>query len=223
MLTNKDKQNLIDLLDDLKPIKQEIIKDVFLLQGFALGDSEHSLLQDLQAVIAVAPLRQMMTKMGFAMSAAMTNCGALGWVSDAKGYRYDGKNPQTYQPWPSMPASFLQLATSAAAACGFEDFVPDACLINQYKAGASMGLHQDKNELDFTQPIVSVSLGMPASFQFGGLKRSDKTLKILVNHGDIVVWGGEARLKFHGIMPLKANNHAVLGHYRFNLTFRRAG
>ena len=214
---------MIDLLDDLKPIKQEIIKDVFLLQGFALGASEHLLLTDLEAVIAAAPLRNMMTKMGFAMSAAMTNCGDLGWVSDAKGYRYDGKNPQTNQPWPSIPASLLQLATSAAAACGFEDFVPDACLINQYKAGASMGLHQDKNELDFTQPIVSVSLGMPATFQFGGLKRSDKTLKIPVNHGDIVVWGGEARLKFHGIMPLKANNHAVLGHYRFNLTFRRAG
>ena len=213
----------MDLFNDLKPIKQEILKDVFLLQSFALGDGEHLLLQDLQAVMAAAPVRNMMTKMGFAMSAAMTNCGDLGWLSDRKGYRYDGLNPQTNQPWPDMPPSFLQLAAGAAAACGYVNFVPDACLINQYIVGASMSLHQDKNEQDFTQPIVSVSLGIPAVFQFGGLKRSDKTLKIPVNHGDVVVWGGEARLKFHGIMPLKANIHAVLGEYRYNLTFRRAG
>ena len=214
---------LMDLFDALKPSKQEIIKDVFLLRGFALGDNEHLLLSDLQTVTTAAPLRRMMTKMGFAMSAGMTNCGGLGWISDRKGYRYDGQNPQINKPWPNMPSSFLRLATSAAAECGYIDFVPDACLINQYKVGASMGLHQDKNEQDFTQPIVSVSLGMPATFQFGGLKRSDKTLKIPLMHGDVVVWGGEARLKFHGIMPLKANLHQVLCAYRYNLTFRKAG
>ncbi|MBC7756758.1 MAG: DNA oxidative demethylase AlkB [Bdellovibrio sp.] len=213
----------MDLFDDLKPIKQEIINDVYLLQGFALGASERLLLIALQAVIINAPLCNMMTKMGFAMSAAMTNCGDLGWISDRKGYRYDGHNPLTNQPWPDMPASFLQLATSAAAECGYVNFVPDACLINQYIVGASMGLHQDKNEQDFSQPIVSVSLGIPATFQFGGLKRSDKTLKIPVNHGDVVVWGGEARLKFHAVMPLKANHHKALGDYRYNLTFRKAG
>ena len=213
----------MDLFNDLKPIKQEILKDVFLLQGYAVSASEHLLLTAMEAVIKSAPLCNMMTKMGFSMSAAMTNCGDLGWISDSKGYRYDGQNPQTHQPWPDMPHRFLQLATSAAAECGYVDFVPDACLINQYKVGASMGLHQDKDERDFTQPIVSVSLGNPAIFQFGGLKRTDKTLKIPVNHGDVVVWGGEARLKFHGIMALKANHHQVLGEYRYNLTFRRAG
>ncbi len=219
----------MDLFDALKPNKQEISKDVYLLHGFALGDSEHLLFDDLLAVIAAAPLRNMMTKMGFAMSAAMTNCGALGWVSDKSGYGYDTHDPETGELWPVMPNSFLQLASNAATECGFADFVPDACLINQYKLGASMGLHQDKNEQDFTQPIVSVSLGVPATFLFGGLKRSDKTLKIPLKHGDVVVWGGEARMKFHGIMPLRANIHAarsgseMLGAYRYNLTFRKAG
>ena len=219
----------MDLFDSFKPSKVEIIKDVYLLWGFALHDSEHLLLADLQAVINQAPLRNMMTPMGFAMSAAMTNCGELGWVADKAGYRYDTLDPNTGKPWPHMPASFLQLAQTAAAECGYADFTPDACLINQYKIGASMGLHQDKNERDFTQPIVSVSLGIPAVFQFGGLKRSDKPLKISLNHGDVVVWGGDARLKFHGIMPLKSNSHAapnndeLLGAYRYNLTFRKAG
>ena len=213
----------MDLFDSFKPSKVEIIKDVYLLWGFALHDSEHLLLADLQAVINQAPLRNMMTPMGFAMSAAMTNCGELGWVADKAGYRYDTLDPNTGKPWPHMPASFLQLAQTAAAECGYADFTPDACLINQYKISASMGLHQDKNEQDFSQPIVSISLGIPATFLFGGLKRSDKTEKIPLNHGDVVVWGGDARLKFHGIMPLKPNSHAALGAYRYNLTFRKAG
>ena len=213
----------MDLFSTVKPSKAEMTKDVYLLGEFALRDSEHLLLADLQAVINQAPLRNMMTPMGFAMSAAMTNCGELGWVADQQGYRYDTLDPNTGKPWPHMPASFLQLAQTAAAECGYADFTPDACLINQYKIGASMGLHQDKNELDFSQPIVSVSLGIPAIFQFGGLKRSDKPDKIPLNHGDVVVWGGEARLKFHGIMPLNPSNHAVLGTYRYNLTFRKAG
>jgi DNA oxidative demethylase len=210
----------MDLLTEIQAAKFEFAENAFLLKGFA---NDVQILADLQAIIAASPLRHMMTPMGFAMSAAMTNCGQLGWISDKNGYRYDTLNPSTGAPWPPMPASFLQLATGAAAECGFVDFMPDACLINQYKVGASMGLHQDKNELDFTQPIVSVSLGIPAVFQFGGLKRSDKTLKIPLNHGDVVVWGGEARLKFHGIMPLQPSSHAVLGAYRYNLTFRKAG
>jgi DNA oxidative demethylase len=218
----------MDLFDAFKPVKEEITKDVFLLHGFALGASEHLLLADLQAIVMQAPLRNMMTKMGFAMSAAMTNCGALGWTSDRKGYRYTAQDPLTNKPWPAMPASFLQLATSAADTCGFENFTPDACLINQYKIGASMGLHQDKNELDFTQPIVSVSLGIPAVFAFGGKNRADKTIKIPLQHGDIVVWGNAARLNHHAIMPLKASIHAafrtseIQGAYRYNLTFRKA-
>jgi DNA oxidative demethylase len=210
----------MDLLTEIQAAKFEFAEKAFLLKGFA---SDVQILADLQAIISAAPLRHMMTPMGFAMSAAMTNCGQLGWVADKKGYRYDTLNPNTGAPWPPMPASFLRLATNAAAECGFADFVPDACLINQYKVGASMGLHQDKNELDFTQPIVSVSLGIPATFLFGGLKRNDKTLKIPLTHGDVVVWGGEARLKFHGILPLKASNHETFGAYRYNLTFRKAG
>ena len=220
----------MDLFTEIQAAKFEFAKNAFLLKRFA---NDVQILADLQAIISAAPLRHMMTPMGLAMSAAMTNCGQLGWVSDKKGYRYDALDPDTGLAWPQMSASFLALAQSAAAACGFANFVPDACLINQYKVGASMGLHQDKNELDFSQPIVSVSLGIPATFLFSGLKRSDKTDKIPLNHGDVVVWGGEARLKFHGIMPLKAtniqtNDHAVpnnkiLAAYRYNLTFRKAG
>ena len=219
----------MDLFNTFNPSKEEMTKDVYLLRGFALQDSEHLLLADLQAAINQAPLRNMMTPMGFAMSAAMSNCGELGWVADKAGYRYDTLDPNTGKPWPRMPASFLLLAQTAAAECGYADFVPDACLINQYKIGASMGLHQDKNEQDFSQPIVSASLGIPAIFLFGGLKRSDKTNKIPLNHGDVIVWGADARLKFHGIMPLKPNSHAVpnnneiLSTYRYNLTFRKAG
>lgn len=210
----------MDLLTEIQATKYAFAKSVFLLTGFT---NDVQILADLQLIIAAAPLRHMMTPMGFAMSAAMTNCGNLGWVADRKGYRYDQLNPETGQQWPKMPTSFLALSQTAAAECGYADFSPDACLINQYKIGASMGLHQDKNERDYSQPIVSVSLGIPATFLFGGLKRSDKTDKISLNHGDIVVWGGNARLKFHGIMPLKPNSHGALGAYRYNLTFRKAG
>lgn len=217
----------MDLFEHFTPDCQEIVKDTFLLTGFALKN-EAEILLDLAAIITHSPLRYMMTPMGFAMSAAMTNCGDLGWVADKKGYRYDALDPNTGKPWQPIPDSFLTLASQAAKYVGFTNFMPDACLINQYKIGASMGLHQDKDEQDFSQPIVSVSLGMPAVFQFGGLKRSDKPIKIPLKHGDIIVWGGESRLKFHGIMPLKAttiqtNSPAVLGAYRFNLTFRKAG
>jgi DNA oxidative demethylase len=188
-------------------------------------------LQDIARVIAQAPLRHMMTPMGFSMSAAMTNCGALGWVSDRKGYRYDAIDPNTNQPWPAMPDSFMALAKHAALLAGFKGFEPDACLINQYKVGASMGLHQDKNEVDFSQPIVSVSLGLSALFLFGGLQRNAKPLKVPLAHGDVLVWGGKSRLNFHGILPVKASQHsthnAKLGdcfhQHRINLTFRKAG
>lgn len=212
----------MDLFDSLQPNKLEIVTDAYLLKNYALAN-ETLLLMDLVQIVSQAPLRHMMTKMGFVMSAAMTNCGKHGWVSDHQGYRYTVKDPITSKSWPIMPASFQQLATEAAAEAGFDDFHPDACLINQYQVGASMGLHQDKNELDFNQPIVSVSLGMPAIFQFGALTRAGKTLKIPLVHGDVVVWGGQSRLNFHGIAPLKMGTHPVLGAYRYNLTFRKAG
>lgn len=212
----------MDLFKDSMPAKQEILPDVWLLKAFTAAN-EVAILQDLAHVIAHAPLRYMTTKMRFPMSAAMTNCGKFGWISDHKGYRYDARDPLSNQLWPAMPSSFFKLANQAASATGFRDFLPDACLINHYKVGASMGLHQDKNERDFNQPIVSVSLGIPAVFQFGGLLRSDKPLKIPLTHGDVIVWGGKARLNFHGVMPLKADTHPILGAYRYNLTFRRAG
>jgi len=210
-----------DLLDEATK-KLQLSDGLFLLKSFAM-ENEINLLNDLQSILKVAPPRRMVTKMGFRMSAAITNCGALGWVSDRSGYRYDAMNPETNTPWPVIPQSFLAIAKQAAEVAGFGYFIPDACLINHYQVGASMGIHQDKNEHDFSQPIVSVSLGIAATFLFGGLKRSDKTIKIPLMHGDVVVWGGADRLKFHGILPLKPAHHPTLGACRINLTFRQAG
>lgn len=192
-----------------------------LLRGFAL-EQEAVLFDALFAVAAKSPFRHMVTPGGFRMSVAMTNCGALGWVTDRKGYRYHPIDPETQAPWPPLPLSFLNLARSAAAAAGFPNFLPDACLINRYEPGARLTLHQDKNEHDYNQPIVSVSLGLPAVFLFGGEERSDKTIRVPVVHGDVLVWGGPARLRYHGVMPLKDGNHPLAGGYRFNLTFRKA-
>ena len=212
----------MDLFLSQQPSIQEIAKDAYLLQGFALSN-QAQILADLSQIISVAPFRQMVTPGGFTMSVAMTNCGALGWITDRKGYRYISHDPLANKPWPAMPASFKQLAQQAALEAGFNNFTPDACLINQYKISARMTLHQDKNELDFSQPIISVSLGLPATFQFGGFERSDKVTKLLLEHGDVVVWGGESRLRYHGVLPLKAGRHSALGECRVNLTFRRAG
>lgn len=212
---------MMDLFENFLPQKEEIVKNAYLLKGYAL-QNESALLADLVQIIQAAPLRHMVTPGGFTMSVAMTNCGDLGWVTDRKGYRYAALNPTNNQAWPSMPDSFKQLATQAASAAGFDYFEPDACLINQYKIGARMSLHQDKDEQDFSQPIVSVSFGLPATFQFGGFERADKPIKLLLEHGDVVVWGGESRLRFHGILPLKAGTHQELRDVRINLTFRKA-
>lgn len=210
----------MDLFDT--PDKQAILKDVVLLRRF-VAPVENEVLPALAVVMQLAPLRHMITPGGFAMSVATTSCGDLGWVSDKKGYRYAASDPLTGNPWPEMPASFRQLAKQAASMAGFENFEPDACLINRYQVGARMGLHQDKDERDFNQPIVSVSLGMPAVFQMGGFARGDKAMKLVLYHGDVLVWGGESRLRFHGVLPLKAGNHPALGECRINLTFRKAG
>ena len=156
------------------------------------------------------------------MSVAMTNCGAVGWVTDRTGYRYDRKDPETGKPWPDMPDSFLRLATEAAADAGYPDFVPDACLINLYEKGAQLSLHQDRDERDFAHPIVSVSLGLPAVFQFGGLRRADPVARYALRHGDVAIWGGASRLHHHEIAALKDGLHPKLGRVRINLTFRRA-
>ena len=192
-----------------------------LLRGFALSLGDR-ILAELERIIAAAPLRHMVTPGGFTMSVAMTNCGSVGWVTDRSGYRYDAIDPASGKRWPPMPALFRELATTAAAQAGFEGFVPDACLINRYEPGTKLSLHQDKDEKDFDAPVVSVSLGLPARFLFGGLKRSDPCSKIPLAHGDVVVWGGPARLAFHGVMPLEEGLHAALGRQRINLTFRKA-
>ena len=192
-----------------------------LLRGFA-RPVESDLLAALREIVAQAPFRHMFTPGGHQMSVAMTNCGSVGWVTDRSGYRYDGVDPDTAKPWPAMPPAFRELALRAAAAGGFDGFAPDACLINRYEPGARMSLHQDKDENDFGAPIVSVSLGLPAIFMFGGIKRSDKPRRFRLEHGDIAVWGGPSRLFFHGVAPLADGEHAVLGRQRVNLTFRKA-
>jgi DNA oxidative demethylase len=192
-----------------------------LLRGFAWR-FEEDLIAALRDIVEQAPFRHMSTPGGHQMSVAMTNCGDAGWVTDRTGYRYDGTDPDSGDKWPAMPSAFRELAGESAAEAGFEGFSPDACLINRYEPGARMSLHQDKDEQDFGAPIVSVSLGIPAIFLFGGLKRSDKPQKFRLTHGDVVVWGGPSRLFFHGVAPLADGEHAVLGRRRINLTFRKA-
>lgn len=192
-----------------------------LLSGFARAH-EIALLAGIDAISAAAPFRHMLTPGGFRMSVAMTNCGSLGWITDRAGYRYASIDPDSGAPWPPLPDVFRALAHAAAAAAGFAGFEPDACLVNRYEPGARMTLHQDKNEADRSAPIVSVSLGLPATFLFGGAARSDKAKRIPLVHGDVVVWGGPARLHFHGVLPLAAGQHPLLGAHRINLTFRKA-
>ena len=192
-----------------------------ILRNFAISE-ETEILSGLSDVVSKAPFRHMITPGGFRMSVAMTNCGALGWVTDRTGYRYDPMDPESGLPWPPMPESFLTLARNAAAKAGFKEFVPDTCLINRYDPGARLTLHQDKNERDFDQPIVSVSLGLPARFLFGGLNRTDTAVRVKLTHGDVAVWGGSARLRYHGVLPLKTGHHPLVGGYRINLTFRQA-
>lgn len=192
-----------------------------LLRGFALPRVAQ-LLAAIDAVTQAAPLRHMAVPGGLRMSVAMSNCGQLGWVTDTRGYRYVRQDPAGSAPWPAMPPVFLQLAREAAEAAGYPGFAPDACLVNRYVPGARMALHQDKDECDFTAPIVSVSLGLPATFLFGGALRADRAARIVLLHGDVVVWGGKDRLRYHGVAPLKDGQHDVLGAQRINLTFRKA-
>ncbi len=192
-----------------------------LLGGFAAAIG-HELCDVVQKLTSDAPLRHMITPGGLPMSVAMTNCGDVGWVSDHKGYRYDAIDPTSGRRWPNMPDVFAELATGAAMAAGFTDFIPDACLINCYAPGTRLSLHQDKNERDFNQPIVSVSLGLPATFLWGGQTRNGRARRVPLVHGDVVVWGGAARMTFHGVLPLTDGAHPLTGRARYNLTFRRA-
>lgn len=191
------------------------------LPGFALAQ-DRALVAAVEVITAAAPFRHLETPGGLRMSVAMSNCGDCGWVSDRRGYRYDSLDPLSGRPWPAMPTLFRELAGDAAAAAGFAGFEPDACLINRYRPGTRLSLHQDRDEQDFSAPIVSVSLGLPAVFQIGGPKRADPVQRLPLAHGDVVVWGGPSRLRFHGVLPLKAGHHPLLGAQRINLTFRRA-
>ncbi len=192
-----------------------------LLPGLALADAP-ALLEAVSTVLLDAPLRQLHTPGGQLMQVAMSNCGALGWVSDRRGYRYQAEDPNSGRPWPPMPAVITRLAAKAAQAAGFADFLPDACLINRYLPGNRLSLHQDRDERDYSQPIVSISLGLPATFLFGGLTRADKPAHLALRHGDVLVWGGSSRLRFHGVLPLADGLHPLLGRQRINLTLRRA-
>jgi DNA oxidative demethylase len=207
---------------DTEVREELLLPGASVLRNFALSRVE-PLMIAIEEVLRLAPLRNMITPGGSTMSVEMSNCGALGWVSDRHGYRYAALDPLSSRPWPVLPEAFARLAVEAAASAGFPGFKADACLINRYCPGARMGLHQDRDEQDFEAPIVSVSLGLPAAFLFGGKVRSDRPLSVPLAHGDVVVWGRSARQNFHGVRPLKVGEHALTGSYRYNLTLRKAG
>jgi alkylated DNA repair protein (DNA oxidative demethylase) len=212
-----------DLFDsaEVVPAREEIAEGAMLLRGFA-RPIQHDLLTAIDGIVAQSPFRHMVTPGGHQMSVAMTNCGSLGWVTDQTGYRYDAIDPATGRPWPDMPPIFRELAGQAAAQAGFAGFRPEACLVNRYEPGARLSLHQDRDEKNYDAPIVSVSLGLPATFLWGGVRRADRPVRYHLAHGDVVVWGGPSRLTFHGVAPLADGEHALLGRKRVNLTFRKA-
>ncbi|EMH4162718.1 DNA oxidative demethylase AlkB [Pluralibacter gergoviae] len=213
---------MLDLFADTPPWQEPLAPGAIILRRRALADAE-SLMAGIEQVIGQSPLRQMVTPGGYTMSVAMSNCGDVGWTTDRRGYLYSPNDPQTGARWPAMPAAFLTLAQRCASEAGYAHFSPDACLINRYAPGTKLSLHQDKDEQELAAPIVSVSLGLPAIFQFGGLSRRDPLRRLLLEHGDVVVWGGASRLFYHGIQPLKEGYHPLTGGFRFNLTFRQTG
>lgn len=218
-MTRRETMFPADLFDDERSA-MPLQPGAMLLGGFAAPDAL-ALLADVRRIEAAAPFRHMVTPGGWPMSVAMTNCGSVGWVTDRTGYRYDPHDPQSGRPWPAMPDTFRCLAERAARIAGFPRFEPDSCLMNRYEPGARLALHQDRNERDFDAPIVSVSLGLPATFLWGGATRGDTPLRIRLVHGDVVVWGGPARLTFHGVDTLRGGDSPA-GEFRYNLTFRSA-
>ena len=212
--------DLFDNVAEAQPSREEIADGAVLLRGF-VKPIESQLIEAVRAIVAQSPFRRMTTPGGHLMSVAMTNCGERGWITDHTGYRYDPIDPRTEAPWPAMPPVLRDLARAAAEQGGFSGFAPDACLVNRYEPGTRLSLHQDKDELDYSAPIVSASLGLPATFLFGGMARGDKPRRFRLVHGDVVVWGGASRLAYHGVAPLADGEHALLGQKRINLTFRR--
>lgn len=214
-------RSIMQSLFDADGGKEALAPGAVVLRGFA-RKRDVALLAEIEQIAAKAPFRHMVTPGGFEMSVAMTNCGAAGWVTDRAGYRYQSHDPVSGERWPDLPVPFLALAAEATAAAGFAGFVPDACLVNRYEPGTKLSLHQDKDEADYAHPIVSVSLGLPATFQFGGRKRTDPVRRVALEHGDVVVWGGPSRLVHHGVLTLKSGEHPLTGRRRFNLTLRKA-
>ncbi|MDZ7938484.1 MAG: DNA oxidative demethylase AlkB [Rhodoferax sp.] len=216
----------MDLFDDLPlpidALRTELAPGAVLLRGLGRAD-DVQILEAIEAVIAQAPLRHLQTPGGYTMSIQTTRCGSMGWVSEPGGYRYAASNPGTRQPWPAMPPCLMDFAVRAAAEAGYPDFVPDSCMVNQYLPGTKLGLHQDRDERDLRAPVVSLSLGLPATFLFGGLERTGATQRYRLAHGDVVVWGGPARLAFHGVLPVAEGDHVLLGRRRVNVTFRKVG
>lgn len=211
------------LFDDTPPAgtREQLAPGAWVLRGFAL-DRADALLQQIENIAVLSPFRHLVTPGGKTMSVAMTNCGAVGWFSDRRGYRYAAIDPETGRPWPPMPALFEQLAREAASAAGFDDYAPDVCLINRYEIGTRLTLHQDQDERDRHAPIVSVSLGLPATFLFGGLARNEPQRRVPLVHGDVVAWGGPSRMRYHGVLPVRDGAHPLTGPRRYNLTFRVA-
>jgi DNA oxidative demethylase len=210
-----------DLLPGTMAEAEVLAPGALLLRGFA-RDEAAALVAAVAEIAAAAPFRQMITPGGYRMSVAMTNCGAAGWVTDRRGYRYAPRDPLTGQPWPAMPEILHDLAERAADAAGFAAFAPDGCLINRYEPGARLSLHQDKDERNAAAPIVSVSLGLPAIFLWGGLSRNERPRRVVMESGDVAVWGGPARFTYHGIAPLADGEHPLTGRARINLTLRKA-
>jgi len=206
--------------DPSQPSREPLEDGAVLLRAFASAEALQ-LIEAVRSITQQAPFRHLVTPGGHTMSVAMTNCGRVGWVSDRTGYRYDPADPGTGKPWPAMPLAFLDLAVRAAAEAGFAGYDPDACLINRYVAGAKLSLHQDRDEKDAWAPIASVSLGLPATFLWGGRRRADPQRRLHLESGDVVVWGGPARFVYHGVAPLKDGEHPLTGATRINLTFRK--
>jgi DNA oxidative demethylase len=216
----------VDLFDDLPLLAEDLHTPLgsgaVLMRGLG-RENDEEMLRAIQSVIAQAPLRHMQTPGGYTMSIQTTRCGSMGWVSEPGGYRYAPRNPLTRAPWPAIPECLVAFAVRAATEAGYPDFVPDSCMINQYLPGNKLGLHQDRDERDLRAPVVSLSLGLPAIFMFGGLQRTGKTQRYRLAHGDVVVWGGPSRLAFHGVLPVAEGDHALLGRRRVNVTFRKVG
>jgi alkylated DNA repair protein (DNA oxidative demethylase) len=213
----------LPLFDSVAPVaaREELAPGAWVLRGFAL-DCAGTLMREIERITAGSPFRNLVTPGGKTMSVAMSNCGQAGWFSDRRGYRYTGADPETGRPWPAMPSSFARLAREAARAAGFDGYAPDVCLINRYEVDTRLTLHRDQDERDRSSPIVSVSLGLPATFLFGGFARKDPQRRVPLAHGDVVVWGGPSRMRYHGVLPIKEGEHPLTGSRRYNLTFRVA-